>query len=94
MRRGPSIFSWFIYRVTNPAMRFLFLHPRDFLQTKAAVMSVLAGDIFHNKAIWPSLYAFKGIYYLSSIFNPMRTLNAWRRRRINIRDPEAGSMAQ
>lgn len=91
MRRGPTIFSWFIYRVTNPAMRFLFLNPRDFLQTKAAVMSVLAGDIFHNKAIWPSLYAFKGIYYLSSIFNPMRTLNAWRRRKINIRDPEAGS---
>lgn len=91
MRRGPSIFSWFIYRVTNPAMRFLFLNPRDFLQTKAAVMSVLAGDIFHNKAIWPSLYVFKGIYYLSSLFNPMRTLDAWRRRKINIRDPEAGS---
>ncbi len=91
MRRGPTIFSWFIYRVTNPAMRFLFLNPRDFLQTKAAVMSVLAGDIFHNKAIWPSLYAFKAIYYLSSLFNPMRTLDAWRRRKINIRDPEAGS---
>tara|TARA_R110001599_G_scaffold64023_3_gene179249 strand:- start:914080 stop:915417 length:1338 start_codon:yes stop_codon:yes gene_type:complete len=86
MRRGPSIFCWFIYRVTNPAMRALFVEPRNFLQAKAAVMSVLAGDIFYNKAIWPSLYVFKGIYYISSIFNPMRTLNAWRRRKINIQD--------
>src|SRR5690606_23260491 len=92
MRRGPGIFSWFIYRVTNPAMRALFLQPRNFLRTKAAVMPVLAGDIFLNKATWPSLYAFKVIYYLSSLFNPMRTLHAWRRRKINIRDPEVDSV--
>lgn len=86
MRRGPSIFCWFIYRITNPAMRGLFVEPRNVLGAKSAVMSVLAGDIFYNKAIWPSLYVFKSVYYISSMFNPARTLNAWRRRKINIQD--------
>ncbi|MES2024635.1 MAG: NAD(P)/FAD-dependent oxidoreductase [Pseudomonadota bacterium] len=86
MRKGPTIFSWFIYRMTNPAMRALFLEPGDFLRTKEAVMSVLAGDIFHNKAIWPSLYVFKGVYYITALFNFKRTWAAWRRRKINIQD--------
>lgn len=86
MRSGPRIFSWFIYRVTNPAMRTLFLYPRNFLNTKRAVMSVLAGDIFNNPRIWPSVYAFKAIYYISSLANPLRTFHAWQRRKVNIRD--------
>lgn len=88
MRRGPLIFSWFIYRITNPTMRTLFLNPRDFLYTKASVMSVLAGDIFYNKAVWPSLYLFKAIYYLSSLANPLRTLIAWRQHKIDVRQVE------
>lgn len=86
MRKGPTVFSWFIYRMTNPAMRALFLYPRNFLNAKKAIMSVLAGDIFNNRAIWPSVYAFKGVYYISSLFNPKRSYTAWQRRKINIRD--------
>lgn len=88
MRNGPRIFSWFIYRVTNPAMRELFLDPRNILNTKKAVMSVLAGDIFDNRRIWPSVYVFKAFYYLSSLLNPLRTYTAWQRRKINIRDAD------
>jgi 2-polyprenyl-6-methoxyphenol hydroxylase-like FAD-dependent oxidoreductase len=29
MARGPREFSWFIFRMTNPAMRELFMHPRN-----------------------------------------------------------------
>ncbi len=86
MRKGPNIFTWFIYRVTNPAMRELFLHPQNVLRAKEGIMSVLAGDIFSNPKIWPSVYVFKGVYYLSSLFNPLRTLRAWQRRKFNIRD--------
>jgi flavin-dependent dehydrogenase len=86
MRKGPNIFTWFIYRVTNPAMRELFLHPQNVLRAKEGIMSVLAGDIFTNPKIWPSVYVFKGVYYLSSLFNPLRTLRAWQRRKFNIRD--------
>ena len=85
MRRGPREFSWFIYRVTNPTMRELFMHPRNPLRMKEALLSVLAGDIFAGTPIWPSLTAFKGVYYASSLFNLRRSVTALRHRRRNIR---------
>ncbi|MBL8498111.1 MAG: tryptophan 7-halogenase [Nitrosomonas sp.] len=85
---GPKEFSWFIHRVTNPMIRELFMHPRNILKTKASILSVLAGDIFDNPKIWPSLYAFKFIYYLSSAMNFKRTWIAMKRRAHNIRDVE------
>jgi hypothetical protein len=89
MRRGPREYSWFIYRVTGPAMRELFMHPRNPLRMKEALLSVLAGDIFGATPIWPSLAAFKGTYFLTSLFNLRRSLAAVRRRRRNIADAEA-----
>ena len=91
MRRGPREFSWFIYRVTGPAMREFFMRPRNPLRVKEALLSVLAGDIFGATPIWPSLAAFKGIYYLSSLFHLRRSLAAVRGRRRNIADPEASA---
>jgi hypothetical protein len=44
------------------------------------------GDIFTNSKIWRSDYVCKGVYYLSSLSNPMRTLRARQRRKVNIRD--------
>jgi flavin-dependent dehydrogenase len=85
MRRGPRVFSWFIYRVTTPAMRDLFMHPRDLLGMKRAVLSVLAGDIFCATPIWKSLNLFKAIYLLASVFNLRRTLGAQRQRTANMR---------
>jgi flavin-dependent dehydrogenase len=88
MRKGPREFSWFIYRVTNPTMRDLFMAPRNVMRVKEALLSLLAGDIFGRTPIWPSLYLFKAIYYATSIANFRRTFTAWRRRRVNIRDVE------
>ena len=85
-RVGPKEFSWFIYRVTNPTMRELFMAPSDKLSMKAALLSVLAGDLFGNTRIKPGLYAFRAVYYLFSIARMRRTFNAWRRRAFNIRD--------
>ena len=34
MRHGPTQFSWFIYRVTNPTMRELFMRPSNALRMK------------------------------------------------------------
>ena len=84
MRKGPKEFSWFIYRVTNPTMRELFMGPRNVLRVKEALMSLLAGDIFGRTPIWPSLYVFKGIYYASSLANLKRTIAAAQRRKINV----------
>ncbi len=85
MTRGPREFSWFIYRVTNPTMRELFMSPHNIFRVKEALLSVLAGDIFGKTPIWPSLWMFKTIYYLASLRQLKRTLAAWKRRRFNIR---------
>lgn len=86
IKHGPKEFSWFIHRVTNPMIRELFMYPRNILKTKASILSVLSGDIFDNPRIWPSLYAFKGIYYLSSALNLKRSWASMKRRAYNIRD--------
>jgi 2-polyprenyl-6-methoxyphenol hydroxylase-like FAD-dependent oxidoreductase len=84
LRHGPKQFSWFIYRVTSPTMRELFLHPRNVLRMKEALLSVLAGDIFGRTPIWASLSAFKAFYYVISLFNLKGSIAALRRRRQNI----------
>jgi flavin-dependent dehydrogenase len=89
MRHGPKEFSWFIYRVTNPAMRELFLGPRNVLRMEEALLSLLAGDIFGKTPIWSRLRLFKAIYFVMSFANLGRTLQAMRRRAANIRsEPE------
>ncbi len=86
MRKGPREFSWFIFRMTNPAMRELFMAPRNLLRMKEAVLSLLAGDIFGRTPIWISLTLFKGVYYIGSLLALPTTWAAWRARRRNIRD--------
>lgn len=85
MRIGPQEFSWFIYRVTNPSLRNMFMAPRDYFRVKQALLSVLAGDLFGTTPIRGPLLIFKGFYYAASLLNPMRTLKAWRMRKHNIR---------
>jgi flavin-dependent dehydrogenase len=92
MKVGPKLFSWFIYRVTNPTMRNMFMGPRNFLRIKEAVLSVLAGDVFGKTPIGPSLLAFKGLYYFTSLMSLRRTLAAWRARKKNIRNDDTGAV--
>ena len=88
MRRGPRVFSWFIYRMTRPAMRDLFMAPRNILRMKEALLSLLAGDIFGTTPIWTSLRAFKLVYYATSLAHPRITLAALRARTRNIQPAE------
>jgi len=85
MLHGPRQFTWFIYRVTNPIMRDLFLRPSNKWRVKEAVLSLLAGDIFGKTPIWPSIFLFKSIYRIVSVFNARRAFAAMLRRRVNIR---------
>ena len=89
MHVGPSVFSWFIYRVTNPVMRNMFMAPRNVFGTKEAVLSVLAGDVFGKTPITAPLLLFKGIYYVASLLNFRHTLASWRIRKQNIRVVDA-----
>jgi flavin-dependent dehydrogenase len=87
-RFGPRVFSWFIYRMTGPAMQGLFMAPRNLLRMKEAMLSLLAGDIFGTTPIWASLWAFKVLYYVVSLAHPRATLAALRNRARNIRPIE------
>jgi hypothetical protein len=89
MKHGPKEFSWFIYRVTNPTMRVLFMSPSNVFRVQEALLSVLAGDIFGKTPIWRSLRVLKAIYYIASVANLKRTVMAWKRRRMNVRYVEA-----
>jgi flavin-dependent dehydrogenase len=92
MRHGPRAYSWFIYRVTGPTIREMFLAPRNTLRMKEALLGLLAGDIFGKSRIWPSIFAFKMLYHVISILNPRRTLANVRRRALNIRPAEPERM--
>lgn len=85
MREGIKVFSWFIYRVTNPVIRNMFMEPGNVFRVKEAVISVLAGDVYGKTPIHIPLFIFKSLYYLGSLFTLRRTIKAWKVRKINIR---------
>jgi flavin-dependent dehydrogenase len=80
MRRGIGIFSWFIYRFTTPAIRYLISNPRKTLRVYESVISMLAGDVFHNAAVRRRLIVFKVIYYITWLMH-WRDGRAWLTRR-------------
>jgi flavin-dependent dehydrogenase len=89
-RHGPRQYAWFIYRVTNPTMRDLFMAPRNVYRMKEAMLGLLAGDIYGETPIWKSLRAFKLTYYIFSCLSLKRSITAMRRRALNIRADEPG----
>ena len=86
MRKGPTVYQWIIFRVTNPTIRELFMHPANPWRVKEALMSMLAGDIYGKTPIWGALRMFKAIYYMISLAHLRRSFAGWRRHRFNIRD--------
>ena len=86
VRSGLGGFSWFIYRMTQPSIRDMFMHPGNWLRMQEAVLSLLAGDLFRGKPIHWSLRAFKCLYYFFNLLHPRRSLAAWRHRRRTLRE--------
>jgi flavin-dependent dehydrogenase len=78
-------FSWFVYRMTRPAMRSLFMTPANPFRMKEALMSLLAGDLYRGTPILPSLLAFKTLYYVTCALNPVQSFRAWRATRNSLR---------
>jgi flavin-dependent dehydrogenase len=61
-------FSWYIYRINTPAMRDLFMGPRNYLRMQEALLSLLSGDVFDRSPIHARLLLFKGVFYIKSSF--------------------------
>ncbi|MBP2302040.1 NAD(P)/FAD-dependent oxidoreductase [Azospirillum picis] len=87
VRQGIGTFSWYIYRVTTPALRNLFMGPRNVFRVEEALLSLLAGDVFRPSPIKSRLKIFKAIYYMNALLDLKRNYVAWRKRRRNIRAP-------
>lgn len=84
VRDGLKTFSWFIYRITQPAMRSLIMADHDRKNTfrmEEAVLSLLAGDLFRDTPIKRSLFFFKIVYYLTWLKSWRVNLAAQRSRR-------------
>ena len=93
-RKGPKHFSWFIYRMTNPIMRDLFMGPRNVFRSEEALLSLLAGDLYGKTPIWNSLRFLKFIYYMNSVSQLPRAIRAWKNRQRNIRSVESNAAAR
>ena len=66
VRLGLSRFSWFIYRMNRPALRELFMNPRNILRLQEAMLSMLSGDVFQRSPVHRRLTVFKALYYLKA----------------------------
>ena len=86
LRSGINEMCWFIYRFTSPVMKRLFMAPKNDYRVKSAVISMLAGDIFDNKAVKQRLKLFHLIYYSHAIRMLPDTLKCWLKRRKNIKE--------
>jgi flavin-dependent dehydrogenase len=82
IRGGLKTFSWFIYRITTPALRKMFMSPRNWFRMEEAILSLLAADIFRGTPLRRPLFIFKIIYYTSSIINWRESLASWRQRKM------------
>lgn len=80
-QKGLTTFAWFIYRFRSPAMSYLFSNPRNTYQVVEGVVSMLAGDVYTNRAVQRRLLVFKTIYAVAWLFNWRSVLAAWKARR-------------
>jgi flavin-dependent dehydrogenase len=83
VRHGVKMFSWFIYRVTTPAMCHMFMNPKNVFKVKSGLISLLAGDIFGSTPIYWKIVTFKAIYYLISISKWKDSIASYKLRRRN-----------
>jgi flavin-dependent dehydrogenase len=87
VHQGLRTFQWLIYRMTSPAMRHLFMNPNNQWGIQSAVISLLAGDVYGERAVDRRLQLFHAIYYLVSMRFLPASFTQWRRRRAALRQP-------
>src|SRR6185437_2773807 len=63
VKRGLDRFTWFIYRMNRPALRDLFMNPRNLFRLQEAMLSLLSGDVFRPSPVHRRLTLFKVLYY-------------------------------
>jgi hypothetical protein len=59
----------------------MFLKPRKLFNMKAAVLSLLAADLYRGTPIRFPLFVFRVIYYIASVIAWRESWASWRQRR-------------
>ena len=90
LQRGLKHFSWFIHRFTTPVMQRLFAAPRNDLQLEQAVISMLAGDVFDNRAVLRRLRLFRLLYAVNAVAIAPSALRGWLARRRQVAEQFQG----
>lgn len=85
VRYAGSTFSWYIHRITSPAMRNLIMNPANPFRVQEALVSMLSGDIFDRPLLGLRLTIFRIIYYFSSLGVLRQSIVAWRKHKRDIR---------
>jgi flavin-dependent dehydrogenase len=93
MKHGPKMFSWFIYRITSPAIRNIFMNPRNVWRMQEALLSILAGDLFRSTPVGPRMLGFKFIYYCNCVAILPQAFKTWAWRRRNVKAALASAEA-
>ena len=84
--RGLKTYSWFIYRFTQPALRNLFMAPKNWFRMEEAILSVLAGDVFRGTRMGFPIFMFKLFYYIFSILDFRHNLLNFRIRQNSVKE--------
>jgi len=86
IRMALKTFSWFIFRITQPAMRYLFMvRAERRVKREKGVTSLLAGDLFRGLPIGRHLLIFKFFYYALFILSFRKNLRSLRKRKFDLR---------
>lgn len=87
VRRALDRFSWYIYRITSPAIRDLFMSPgNNPMRITEAVLGLLSGDAFGASPIHSRLLMFRGIYYAKTFWSAVQRRFALDTRRPAIKE--------
>jgi flavin-dependent dehydrogenase len=66
MRHAMGRIAWLVYRINTPALRLLFMAPRNVLRMRDGLVSLLAGGLRGNWNTVVPVLAFKTVYYVTS----------------------------
>ncbi len=67
MRHAMGRIAWLIYRINSPALRLLFMAPRNLFRMRDGLVSLLAGNLRGSWGSMLPVLAFKGIYYATAL---------------------------
>ncbi len=66
MRHAMGRIGWLVYRINTPALRMLFMAPRNALRMRDGLVSLLAGNLRGRRDTVLPVLAFKTVYYVTA----------------------------